>query len=275
MNIINKELNNFIEYLKEKRYSKSTFNSYFFALKDFFNFLTSKNNDINNFSKKDILEYKKQLLGKNTNQTINAKLAAIKKYIDYLKTRSKINLEWDINIIKTKTKKDIIKIENITKILSYIDKITKDKFTRERDKLIIQMLYFTGLRTKEIIKIKKKDIKSNYIIIDGKKIILNKNLFNNIITYIKLLNINDDEYVFFNFSPAYKNGKFKPHLTEKSVQDLFNKYKSIINKNLSIIDLRNSYILNNKDILLDIGIKKINLYNIINFNSDYLKLNNK
>jgi len=269
-----KELNFFLDYLKNEGYSESTINGYSFGLKDFFSYLKNNKVNLSEFKNQDIFNFKKTLTNKNSAQTINTKIYAVKRYVEYLNKKNGKKINWDINIIKVKSKKDLIPVKNINKLLNCINKKTKNSVISKRDTLIIKMLYYTGIRTKELVKIKNGDIINNILRLENKKIILNKCLVVDIDSYIDDANIKDSEFIFFNYSPAYsvrkKIERNKP-LTEKSVQDIFNKYKSAINSKLSIIDLRNSYTRNLKRDYIELKFDKINTHNIIYTKEDYLK----
>lgn len=58
--------------------------------------------------------------------------------------------------------------------------------------------------------------------------------------------INNNDYIFTNFSLTFKNKNNKKPLTEKSIQEMFNRYKNAIGNSFTIRDLRNSYIINHK-----------------------------
>lgn len=268
--IFTSELNNFLKYLNSNGYSKSTISNYSFGLKNFFNYLNKKEIDSVNFKNQDIINFKKTLIDKNSGQTINSKIFAIKKYVEYLKETKNIDLNWNIDIIKIKNKKNIIPIKNINKLLNYISKDNKNNITQERDKLLIKMLYYTGFRTKELLKVAPKNISDNIVKLHNKNIILNSDLADCIKDYIKKFNIKNEQYIFFSYGGQKLN--FNSHLTEKSVQDIFNKYKKIIDKNLSIIDLRNSYAVNLKERLINTKFNKIYSHKIIKFDGDYLQL---
>jgi site-specific recombinase XerD len=270
------EINNFIDYLKGVGYSESTINGYYFGLKDFFNYLKDRGKTPIKFNNQDVIDFKNSINNNFSPQTINTKIYAIKRYVEYLNKEKNISIDWKVNINKVKSKKDLIPVKNIDKLLNYVDKITKKSIIRERDKLIIKMLYFTGIKTKEMLKIKNGDIINNTLIIRNKSIILNKDLAKDIDRYIKNAKIKKTNFIFFNYSPANsKKRKIEVNnkpLTEKAVQDIFNKYRPIINNKLSIIDLRNSYLNNTKNQHTKLTFNNINNHITINTKDDYLKI---
>jgi len=111
-----------------------------------------------------------------------------------------------------------------------------------------------------------------------REIILNKKLQQDIQNYITKLKIENDEYLFFatsrnNVLPLNNGLNKTKHITTRSIEDIFNRYKSIINYDLSINDLRNSYKLILKNKSFNIKIDKIHSHNIITTIDHFLSLN--
>jgi integrase/recombinase XerD len=140
----------YIQYLKKiKNYSPKTikiYSKYYYQLKKY------------NFN------YKKLLL--NTNKiSINTKrllIAAIKNYYKFKKDNryNEIELPKKEIIIK-----EYIKFDEYKKYLKKINHKTKTGFQK---RIIIRLLFETGIRSSELLNIKKKDIKNNKIHIYGK-----------------------------------------------------------------------------------------------------------
>ena len=126
------------------------------------------------------------------------------------------------------------------------------------------------MRTNDILKIKIKDFDDTIINLQSNKVILNKELACQIKNYIDLTKLNSDDFLFSNYTRALKDNHGKNHLTEKSVQDIFNKYKKIVNNNLSIRDLRNSFITNLDNYFSRLEIDKIYKYDTAETDLDYL-----
>lgn len=269
------EIKNFLKYLNSKGYSESTINSYYFGLKDFVNYLGNSNNsDIGSINNETVNNFKNYLLNKNNSaQTINTKLFAVQKFINRIETNLKIDLNVKINILKQKNKKDIIYISSAD-FDNIINKINKnDDIISKRNRLFFSLLYYTGSRTKDLLKTKKKDVRGNILIIGGNEIAINNNVGSGIKNYLEssyFVNLNNEAYLFFSFAGRKFNFSFP--LTEKSIQDFFKKYFRSLNENLSIIDLRNSYFKNLHNFQLNIEINKINNPKIIKSDIDYLNL---
>ncbi|TXJ35222.1 tyrosine-type recombinase/integrase [Brachyspira pilosicoli] len=115
-----------------------------------------KNN--NNLSYENIIKFLKENKKTKSNATIAIYKAALKKLIKYqikdLNKRAIIDTAFaEIKVTKqdkTITKEKIVSKEIINKMI---------KLSNEKNSLIIQTLYATGLRVSELINIKKKDCK--------------------------------------------------------------------------------------------------------------------
>lgn len=263
-------IKDYSKYLKEKRYSKSALETYPLSLKSFLDYLKRNNLDINNLTSQKLIDYKKYLQEKYSSKTVNVKLAAVKSFVEFLNKNKGFDITYsNLKAIKTSKKKDIKKVENINKLLSYIDRIEKDKKTKQRNKLIIKLLYYTGAKTIDIINIKPKDIQENTVLIGGKYISIIQDLLKEMKSYSSLLGAEPEDYIFCSFASTFNNQK-KPPLTEKAVEDLFNRYKDVIDKNLTIRDLRNSFILDQKTNIPDIHSPV--LWQEVNVDTDYLRM---
>ena len=264
------ELNKFTIFLENSGYKSPTVKSYFYNLKDFFQFLKRREIELYKFNSQTVNEYLNSLKSKNSAQTINSKIYAITKFIEYIKNQQNIDIALNLIHIKTKNKKELKPIKNIGTIINEIDLKEKNLFIKNRDKLLINLIYFTGLRTKDILKLTVNDIDDNIIRVNSNIIFLNNELIKQIKDFASLIKLNGDNFLFTNFTPAQKSNKSKNSLTEKSVQDIFNKYKGVIDNNLSIRDLRSSYVTNLDEHFLALKIIKIYGYSDVETELDYL-----
>lgn len=261
-------MNQYIKYLKGKGYSKSALEAYSLSLKGFLDYLNRNSINLAEITNEKLVNYKNSLKNKQSPQTVNVKLAAMKNFIEFLNQCKGFNIEYhNVKAIKTKNKKDIKNIGGIEKFLFHIEKNAKDEKTKQRNKLIIKILYHTGAKTNEVTKIKLKDIQDNSIRTKEKHIHLPKKLSTEIKNYCSLIGVANNDYIFYNFSRAFKN-KRKTPLTEKAVEGIFNESKMFINDELTIRDLRNSFILEKKTEIPDIHYPS--LWQEVNINTDYL-----
>lgn len=153
----------FIKYLKfEKRLSENTVISYETDLDQFFSFYKehSTSQEIEKVDKRTIRSWIVKLSISNLSaKSINRKIASLKSFFKFLVKRDLIkkNPSSHINSLKTDQKiPSFIKERDINFLFKNID--TKEDFTGQRDLLILELLYGTGIRISELINIKISDI---------------------------------------------------------------------------------------------------------------------
>lgn len=262
-------LKNFQQYLVDKGYTESSVSSYSFGLASFLEFQMMDNRDFENFDNQALLDFQSSLGG--AAQTINVKLSAIKKYCEYLKASKNILVDHKFGFMKTVNKKRINLISDFVEILEYIKANQKNKLVCQRDSLIFEFLYYLGLRINELIEVRKSDINEGCLLYKDRKIVINNNLLNELDDYFKELGLKDSDYVFF--SCASRKIDFTKHLTAKSIEDIFNKYTGFLGRDISISDLRHSYILKNQN--QEEEIESIHKHRIVDCSRDYLNLFSK
>lgn len=153
MNYIEK----FLKYLKSvKKHSDNTIISYQDDLKELASVL---NNNIINITEEDIKKYLNYLYDKSYNKnTISRKLSGVRSFYNYLYNHDiiKTNYFTDVhNPKKIRSLPHYLKTSEIDKVLDNTNEIT---LYGERNKLIVELLYVTGLRVSELVNIKLKDI---------------------------------------------------------------------------------------------------------------------
>lgn len=153
----------FIKYLKfEKRLSENTVISYETDLDQFFSFYKehSTSQEIDKVDKRTIRSWIVKLSLSNLSaKSINRKIASLKSFFKFLVKRDLIkkNPSSHINSLKTDQKiPSFIKERDINFLFKNID--IKEDFTGQRDLLILELLYGTGIRISELINIKISDI---------------------------------------------------------------------------------------------------------------------
>ncbi len=156
--------NRFITYLTfEKRFSEHTVKSYTTDLKQFTSFLSDEFQIIDNIDEirfQIIRTWIASLLEKGISpRSVNRKISTLKSYFKFL-IREEVILENPmIKLVAPKSKKRLpvfIEEEQIASLLNEVH--FEDGFTGERNKLIIELFYVTGIRLSELINIKISDI---------------------------------------------------------------------------------------------------------------------
>lgn len=168
-----KLLEQFLDYLKYQRnYSDYTILNYEKDLHEYFNYIEKEALELNNIEYNDIRFYLRYLKEdkKEKNSTICRHLSALKTFYNYLLTKEVINNNPFIYINGPKREKRLPRYFEYNE-LEELFKIPDLKTALgQRNRLILEMLYATGVRVGELVNIKVKDInkEERTIIILGK-----------------------------------------------------------------------------------------------------------
>ena len=151
------EIETFINYIKyEKRFSNHTVLNY---QKDLYDFSDTVNKKISDIDLNDIRKYLKKLYDKKySNATISRKISALKSFFKYLDAENKIKTNPMILISNPKQEKKLPSFLNYNDLESLLKAPNLNTPDGQRDALILEMLYSTGIRVSELINIKLKDI---------------------------------------------------------------------------------------------------------------------
>ncbi len=240
-------LKKYLLYLKnELNYSDHTIRNYHTDLIFFIEFLKKKEMiDINNIDYPFIRLYLNELYEKNYQpKTINRHLSAIRSFFKYLRTKKII----ESNPLELITNQKIIK-----KIPNYLHYYEFEKLLvvpdqtplGVRNRLILEILYSTGIRVAELVAIKINDIylneKTIKIFGKGSKeriVIFGEKLKEQLILYLKIrpqITKVDTDYLLIN-----KNGKT---LTDRGVRLIIDQIvkKTDLNKSISPHTLRHTF----------------------------------
>ncbi len=218
----------FLNYLKVyKNYSELTIKNYYNDLTEFSLYIKK---DLTRVKKEDIKSYLKYLFDKdNSNRTVSRKISTLKSFYKYLKENDVIKSSPALSIKYPKADKKLPNFVPYNELESMINATKKDTFY-ERDDLIIELMYATGVRVSELVNIKLDDIdfETNSIRILGKGSYMRTVYFGEyardaIFKYmnglrIKLLNGKESEYLFLN-----KNGN---NITTRGIQKIIDKIVS-------------------------------------------------
>jgi integrase/recombinase XerC len=160
-------VSDFLKYIQyEKRYSPHTLTSYQSDLEQFSTFL-EREYQISNpqeASYSIIRSWIVQLAeNKISPKSINRKIVSLRSYFKYLMRQGKITKDPTVKIKGPKVKKPLPVFVEEDKIVALLDKVKEseedkegfeDNFEGNRDRLILELLYGTGMRRAELIEIK-------------------------------------------------------------------------------------------------------------------------
>ena len=186
---------NFFKYLEyEKRYSKHTIISYQNDLKQYQIFLDT------NFQKTRIEESTHSILRSwmvslldtgLSNRSMNRKIATIKTFFKFLLLREVISEDPTKKLKSLKTAKPLPQFVMEDDMINILDRHEfDDSFSGIRDKLLLEILYGTGVRLSELINLKHSDVN----LYDRTLKVLGKRNKERIIPFSKAIGILIQEY---------------------------------------------------------------------------------
>ena len=246
---MNKELNDYLDYLKyQKNYSDYTIENYKHDIEEYLKYIESENIEYKSIEYSDIRFYLMYLKDtkKDNNTSINRKLSSLRGFYKYMANAGIVNSNVFSLVNGPKKSKKLpryFEYNELEELFNIPDIRTP---LGQRDSLILEMLYATGVRVGELVNIKVSDIDlgRRNIIILGKG---NKERFvtygeyceDILKTYLNngrfYLNSKSSDYLFLN-----NNGG---QLTDRGVRFILDKLiqKTSINKKISPHMIRHSF----------------------------------
>jgi len=220
-------LSEFLTYLEvEKRYSSHTITAYKKDIEQFFDFLDIENEkDLKEVSYQSVRSWLVDILEKgNSNRTAARKISSLRVCFKWLLKEGVVS---DNPVSKIKAPKQSKKIPSFFREgqldPTNFDTLFDDSFDGVRNRLIIEVLYQTGIRLSELIALKVKDVDQYKVKVLGKRnkeraIPISEKLSGLISEYQKLLL---EKGLFSEYLFVLKNGNT---LYPKFVYRLINSY---------------------------------------------------
>lgn len=241
-----KYLEEYLKFLRyQKNYSKQTIDSYEEDLVEFLDFTSKENIEILDVKYEDIRFFLMELdEKKNKATTISRKLSSLRGFYKYL-----INKDYTKNnpftLIKSpKKEKKLPRFFYYNELEEMFDSIDISTPLGERNRLILEVLYASGVRVSELVNMKVKDINDEEIKVLGKG---NKERITRIGDYAKEildlylsdgyleLNKNNSEYLFLNNNGAQLTTRGVRYILDEIIKN------TTINKKISPHMLRHSF----------------------------------
>lgn len=165
-------IDKFIEYLKvQKNYSEFTRINYEKDLEEYFDFLNDKNYDYKNMDYKKCMDYLIYLDNKKYKKTsVSRKLSSLRTFYKFLVLNNYSDNNPFLLISSPKKEKRIPKFINYQGIDEIFNIPDINTIEGQREKVILEILYGSGIRVSELVNIKIKDIdfSNKTILIFGK-----------------------------------------------------------------------------------------------------------
>ncbi|MCX8167218.1 MAG: site-specific integrase [Candidatus Micrarchaeota archaeon] len=228
---LHRDFENLRRELVSRKYSYKTIKSYIFYNRDFLNFTCKKPSDTTDSDIKDYLLYlieKKDAATSTLNQAINALKfyygTILKKKFVYEIKRPRKNKKLPVVLSK----------EEVAKILSSVDNI--------KHKTILMLVYSTGLRVGEVVRLKPEDIDSNRMLIHVKGSKGRKDRY----TILSKTALDVLRYYWKEYEPQkwlFEGVKPEKHISVRTAQKIFEYTckKVGIKKDITIHTLRHSF----------------------------------
>ena len=151
-------LERYEEYLKyELNYSSYTIKEYIIHVKEFLFYCDENKIDYLNINKDIIIDYLKKI-DNLSNKSISAILSSLRCFYNYLLDNKMIEVNYFKLISNPKLEKKLPTFLSYEDIRKVIDSIEETDTLSIRNKMIIELLYATGIRVSELKNIKIKDI---------------------------------------------------------------------------------------------------------------------
>lgn len=146
----------FIKYLQfEKRFSPHTVTAYSKDLQQFSDFLvaTFEIFNIEKATHPHLRNWVVQLMNSGvTSRTVNRKIVSLKSFYKFLQKREFIEVNPASRLKALRVPKDLPDFLKETEMTNLLDHLTfEENFKGQRDKLLLEMLYATGMRLSELI----------------------------------------------------------------------------------------------------------------------------
>ena len=199
----------FIDYLSsEKRFSVHTISSYSNDINQFFLFLSEEYGIESNISEVNfqvVRGWVAYLLQKGVlPRSVNRKISTLRTYFKFLIREQVIHKSPMLRIVAPKSKKRLPVFVEVSQIESLLNEVEfEGGFIGQRDKLIIDFFYVTGMRLSELINIRISDIsfENNLVKVLGKRnkerlIPLSSRIIKELQCFIDQYKI--DDYLFIN-----------------------------------------------------------------------------
>lgn len=166
----------FIDYISyEKRLSNHTIQAYQIDLKQFCDYLQAQNTTIQpeQAESKNLRSWMMALANQGlSHASINRKLASIKAFYNFLCYKKLIAVDPTTKLKSLKVKRKLPVFLRETELLQLLDQHHfADTFEGSRDKLVLELLYGTGIRLSELLNLKDQHINlyENTIKVLGKR----------------------------------------------------------------------------------------------------------
>ncbi|HHC11394.1 MAG TPA: hypothetical protein ENK79_02020, partial [Campylobacterales bacterium] len=166
--ILDKWIKSYLNEKKTLNLAKNTIMNYKRVLDSFYQFYSLKDeensiNSIYDINREFILEYLNNLGNRSIN-TKNLHITVIKSFLSYISEHNKENIDLTAKLKGLSAKNVKSESESLSEYESellekyLLDKRYKKNFLNVRNRLLVKLLYYTGIRASELLSVKLEDI---------------------------------------------------------------------------------------------------------------------
>lgn len=146
----------------EKQFSEHTLKSYHDDLEQFNAFLSQEYLELSAFEYKDARNYLSFLYSKNLKRTsVSRKISTLRSFYEYWMTQDEQIINPFIQLVHPKKEQYLPHFFYEEEMEALFDTVEKDPKKGLRDRVILELLYATGIRVSELVHIKERDLDMN------------------------------------------------------------------------------------------------------------------
>lgn len=155
-----KELENYLNYLKyDKNYSDKTITNYRIDIEDYLNYLNTECLDFKNIEYEDLIGLFNHFEKLNlSNKSIRRHVSSLKGFYKYLNSRDIVDNNPFNYVTPAKKETRLPRYLSNEELLEIFDSLEINDNYDLRDRLILELMYATGIRVNELVNIKLEDI---------------------------------------------------------------------------------------------------------------------
>ncbi|VED32229.1 tyrosine recombinase XerC [Staphylococcus warneri] len=143
----------------ERNFSDHTLKSYRDDIVQFNDFLYQESLDLNDFEYKDARNYLSFLYSKNLKRTtVSRKISTLRTFYEYWMTQDESVVNPFVQLVHPKKEQYLPQFFYEEEMEALFKTVETDSKKGMRDKVILELLYATGIRVSELVHIKKQDL---------------------------------------------------------------------------------------------------------------------
>ena len=143
----------------ERNFSDHTLKSYRDDIVQFNDFLYQESLDLNDFEYKDARNYLSFLYSKNLKRTtVSRKISTLRTFYEYWMTQDELIVNPFVQLVHPKKEQYLPQFFYEEEMEALFKTVETDSKKGMRDKVILELLYATGIRVSELVHIKTQDL---------------------------------------------------------------------------------------------------------------------